>query len=264
MMAQEFDRIHPKEDIIMDENLNFLDQFEGQGFDKLSGEDYQIPFLRILQSLSPQCNKNGDNYVLGAEPGLFYNTVTNRIYGKTVRVIPVDFEKVWLEFKPNRGGFVARHEPNSIRVDKSNFSSWKTEYGHEIVESYNFYCLLPDFSEDGLTVFTLNSSGIKHAKNWNSQISFTRTDSGKKAPYFSSVWELKSTYNKNDKGTWFSIGSNTTNIRRDRFITADEYKDQVRPAKEIISSLSIDYAQIEANPIQSEKDLLSENTTVNY
>jgi len=220
---------------------NFLDEFAGQGYDNLSSEDYQIPFVKILQSQSTQCNVDvSEDYIEGAKPGMFYNTITNKLYGDTMRLIPVNFEKVWIEWKKDRGGFIDRHEPNSFVPDKTDFSNWTNEVGNTITEYYNFFCVIADCPEDGIVVVSMSGSTIKQAKSWNSQISYTRLPDGKQAPYFSSIWELKTAFFQNDKGTWYSVG----NVKRINFIDKKIFIGFVSPAKHSLDSSKVDYQQL--------------------
>jgi len=229
------------------EKVNFFAGHEGEGYENLTAADYAVPFLRVLQLLSPQVNKHGPDYVEGAEPGMFFNTVTERLYGTKVSLIPLTFQKVWLEWLPDRGGLVGRHEPYSIKIDKSDFSTWRVAGGTNIVsECLLYYCLVVGHIEDGPVVFSLFSSGIKHGKNWNTQIMLTQLPNGKKAPYFSSVWELKTALNKNQQGEWFQIGEKKSAIVRKRFVTEKEFNDYVLPGKEALASIrELNLAELE-------------------
>ena len=46
-------------------------------FSNVTPEDYAIPFLNILQQMSPQVNKTEGAYVKGAESGMIYNSVSS-------------------------------------------------------------------------------------------------------------------------------------------------------------------------------------------
>ena len=56
---------------IMDDILEFAG--EGATFDS---SEMQIPFIRILQAMSPQLKKREAEYIEGAEQGDMFNTVT--------------------------------------------------------------------------------------------------------------------------------------------------------------------------------------------
>ena len=45
----------------------------GAGFEGATAEDFSIPFITILQKMSPQCDEDSDGYVDGAKPGMFWD-----------------------------------------------------------------------------------------------------------------------------------------------------------------------------------------------
>lgn len=242
-----------------EQDVGFLNELAGEGFDNITAEDFAIPFLRILQPLSPQLDEDSENYIPGAKPGMFFNTVTNFLYGTEIKLIPLMYKKVWLEWAPNRGGLVGRHDPHTINVDKSDFSRWTTDEGNLVSENHMFYVLVADHLDHGPMIFSQSSTGIKHAKNWNTQIMMTRLPSGKRAPFFSSVWKLETVKNKNDQGTWYQLGEKSSHIVRERFVTAEEYNGFISPARDTLDTLKDpDYAQLEtrneAGPSDGDED----------
>ena len=229
-------------------SLDFLNEHANEGFEGLDSRDYVIPFLRILQRMSPQCDEDSAEKLTGAMPGLFFNTVNRKIYGKSVQVIPISFKKLWLEWLPKRMGLVNRYEPYSIKVDTSDFSHWRIKERPEniIQETYSFFCLLIGHIDDGPLIFSLSSSGLRHGKNWNTQLMMTRLPNGKRAPFYSSVWKLETVINKNKDGSWYQIGAKKTAINRVRFITPKEFSEHVLPIRDSIkeSLVNADYSQI--------------------
>ena len=65
-------------------------------------KDLAIPFIRILQSNSPQVNKRGDGYVEGCEPSHIFNTALERSYdGETgIYAIVCKYQRQYTEWKP--------------------------------------------------------------------------------------------------------------------------------------------------------------------
>jgi hypothetical protein len=228
---------------------SFLDQMSGQGFDGMSGNDFAIPFLKILQMNNPECIDGDPAYVTGAKAGMFMNTLTKRLYGGEISLIPIKYEALWLQWAPNRGGLRGRCAPGSIDVKGDPFTGLTDKDGNDVVENMVFYVLVADHLEDGPLVFPLSSTGLKHGKNWNTQISLRRLPSGNRAPYFSSVWKLKLVLNSNDDGKWYQIGTKSnTNVEWVRFITEDDFNQVVGPNKKLLDSgtARVDYAAIEA------------------
>lgn len=240
-------------------NIDFMEEIAGQGYENISQDDISTPFLKVAQALSPELDKEEDSYIKGLEVGMFFNSLTGTVYGREISLVPVHYEKSWLEWKPNRGGLIARHEPFSIQVDKTDFSKWT--YGNNIIsETLMFYCFIEGHMQDGPIVYALTGSGIKHGKNWNTQIMMTKLPSGKKAPYFSSIWKLHTTKQSNDQGTWYQIGGKKTNAVRLRFITNKEYTDIIKPIREDLMRLSqgVDYKALEGGtdkPAITDKDV---------
>jgi len=230
---------------------DFLNEQAGKGYDNVTSEDYQIPFLKILQTLSSCCDEEDETYIEGAKPGLFMNSLNSRIYGDSINIIPFYFDKTWLEWKPNRGGLVGQHKPKSIKIDTTDFSNWTTESGNVITEHHNFYCVLPDYPEDGVLILSLSSSGIKHAKFWQSMISNVKLNIKgelKQAPFYSSIWNISISKVKGDKGTYFAIGpQEKPNIKRISFISKDQYINYIKDNIDIVKSIEVNYSQVESD-----------------
>ena len=60
--------------------MDDLYEAAGQGMETIGAEDMQIPFLRILQPLSPQLIKNDPKFIKGASAGDIFNTVTGQFW----------------------------------------------------------------------------------------------------------------------------------------------------------------------------------------
>jgi hypothetical protein len=152
-------------------------------------------------------------------------------------VIPLKCEELWLEWAPNNGGLRGRHVPGSLPVEGDPFGKQFTKAGNEIVDYMLFYVLIVGQMELGPAVFSLKKTGIKHGKAWNTRIRSVKLPNGAIAPYYSSVWRLTTSLNKNDKGqTWYNIGvGKTTNAERVRFITPDDL-NVIRPARAMVTS----------------------------
>ena len=74
----------------------------GQGLENMDKDDLALPFLKLLQSGSDETKKKHANYVEGAEAGMFYNTVTKKLYSgeKGIEVIPCFYKLTFPEWAP--------------------------------------------------------------------------------------------------------------------------------------------------------------------
>ena len=206
------------------------------GFEGADFESYATPFLRILQQNSPQVLEDADNYIPDAKPGYFFNTVTNQLYGKTVNVIPVRFERLFIEWKPNREGFVAIHsveEGMEISLPGEVFGSRIHKENENLVQdTHTFYLLIAGREEEGPLVLPLSSTGIRHSRKWLSQAKMLRLPDRSSAPLYSSIYKLGTAINENAQGRWYQIGDKSrTSIERVDWISADQF----HYVKEVIS-----------------------------
>ena len=57
----------------------------GSGFENADKDSYAIPFIKLLQSMSPQCKKSNGAYIQGAEEGMLFNTVTEEAHESALK-----------------------------------------------------------------------------------------------------------------------------------------------------------------------------------
>lgn len=183
------------------------------GFEGQTSDEMQIPFLALLQALSPQVS--GAKKVKGAEAGALFNTVTESLLGSEVLFVPALREHVFVEWKPRKagGGFVARHERESEVVRAAieaakEFGKYTTPAGNDLVETYYLYGMVVSGTDLEPIVVAFSSTKIKVFKKWNTQVHmFTVEVNGKKQrpPRFAHLLKIKTTPQTNAKGTFYNF-----------------------------------------------------------
>lgn len=194
--------------------------YAGAGFENQTTDDYAIPFLSILQALSPQCTENPNVF----RQGMLLNTVTGELFegNKGLAFIPATTQHLYVEWKPREkgGGFVAVHDPASEVVKIAQAAS--TEYGtylmpphtpkesNELIETFYVYGVAVD--DDGSSieaVLPFTSAKIKKYKAWMTKaktIQIALPDGRRiPAPLFAHRYRLKTILEKNPKGTFFNF-----------------------------------------------------------
>ncbi len=218
----------------------------GAGFEDADSDSYAIPYLQILQSLSPQLNKRKAEYVEGANDGDFLQTVTQEVFAgeKGVILCPVYFSRLFTEWIPREqgGGFRGRHKPLSeivlsgLRGDSGNLH---LQSGNILKDTRYHYCLL--ITDDGPqpVLITMTSSQIKVSKQWNTKARTLRVP-GKDGlpvmpPSFSHLYRAVSVQESNSKGTW-----NGFKISRERILDPSNKGDVIiyHAAKEFRTQVS--------------------------
>lgn len=146
--------------------------YAGMGHDQTSSDDYLIPYINLLQDLSPQC-KAGEDKLEGAVPGLMFNTASETLHSELC-FVPVERTHSYLEFVPRKqgGGFKGEHSPESdlVRhcINTQEWGEYKTPGGNELVETYALYGFQMDGPEDYESaqpvVISFTSTKIKEYK----------------------------------------------------------------------------------------------------
>ena len=187
------------------------EQSVGDGFDGIDSSDLLVPFLVILQGLSPQITEK----LPGFETGQIINSVTEEIWdeNRILHFVPASVQHMYMEWKPDRGGFVAQHEISSDVVQwcKANqqFGKYATEAGNDLVETYHIYGVIVDKETKETTpaLISFKSTAIKSAKAWFTKARSIqiRTPNGRRAaPLFSHRYILASKPAQNKKGKYFA------------------------------------------------------------
>ena len=103
--------------------LEEMSKDSGGGFEEVTSSDVQIPFIRVIQAMSPQIKKSDSAFIKGAGQGDIFNTVTKQFWSaeEGILVIPIHFQMKFLEFVPRDqgGGFVGELNPASEEVKKA-------------------------------------------------------------------------------------------------------------------------------------------------
>lgn len=187
--------------------------YAGAGFENQTSDDYSIPFLQILQALSPQVQ---DSDTL--RPGLIINTVTGEVFDgkKGIAFVPATTQHLYVEWKPRDqgGGFVGIHEIDSEVVAHAKDAS--TEYGHystpegnDLIETFYVYgIMLDDDGNSSEAVLAFSSTKIKKYKGWMTKAKTIQIQlpDGRRipAPLFAHRYRLKTLSEKNTKGQFFN------------------------------------------------------------
>jgi hypothetical protein len=127
-----------------------FENYGGEGFSDVTTEDLAIPFLRILESMSPQVNERDGAYVKNAKAGMIYNNVLNEAYDgiKGIRVIPCHYNRRFVEWVPREkgGGYIGSYEP----TDPILQTTTKNEKGQDVLPSGNTLTNTAQFFVSGL------------------------------------------------------------------------------------------------------------------
>ena len=214
----------------------------GTGLEDTTPEDFAIPFIRIIQSGSPQTKKADGKYVKGAEEGDIINTVSNEITGGEtgIYVVPVYYQKKYIEWKPREsgGGLVnADHERTILnQCTRNEKNKFVLENGNYIDETAQFYVMVVNEEETEWqqAVISMSSTQLGKARKWLSQMKQRRVKNSQgelvEAPMFMFRYLAKTMSESNDLGSWYgwSIGLDKPVKEQSFLIVASSFLKSVR------------------------------------
>lgn len=211
------------------------DSKESTGFENVNKDDVAIPFVSILQALSPQLR--GEAKIKGAEEGDFHNNVSNKAFKGPIKLIPCAFQKSFVEWVPRDqgGGLVAQYDNDDIlkQTQKNDKNQDILPNGNQIVTTAYHYCLL--LNENGTferVVLSLTSTQLKKSRRWMSQMMGLMIEiNGKKVrpPMYSHVYSATAVIETKDKNSWYgwNIGSPELIKSGEIYKAAKQFHDEV-------------------------------------
>ena len=191
------------------------------GFENVKTTSLALPILKLLQNGSGEAQRRNQNYVEGAEPGMFLNIVTKKLYdgAKGIEVIPCHYK---LEYQEWADFGTGSNRPENIYADDSEILSKTTkdgsgkdrlDNGNYILTVGQHYILIADGDSIEQALVSMSSSQGKISRGWNSMM-LSITFNGKNGPYnpssFSHSYKLTSVLNSGKGNQWY--GYNVTKI----------------------------------------------------
>lgn len=221
---------------------------KGTGLEKAAKEDFSLPFLRLLQSLSPQLSRSEASYVAQARAGDFLNSVTNDLFTSEdgVRVVHCFFTKVYIEWRKriNGGGFVAQYNSKTDAVEQA-------DPDNDIVDTCNHYVLVE--GKDGTwspALISLKATASKMSRDWNTKLqALVHPKTGEKLHGAVKVSRIKSVEKTNEKGRFFvpfvelEAGYTTAPVMKQAFLFYNQLKamNEAELAKTAVRAQEVEY-----------------------
>ena len=215
-MTQETSDVANKQDGAL-ATLDFVSD-SGMGLETIDKNDLALPFLKLLQSGSDETKKKHAKYVEGAEAGMFYNTVTKKLYSgeKGIQVIPVFYKMTypeWAPFEKREGRPVHNDRGPDVmgKVTQNDRNKDMLDNGNEIIKTANYFVII-NGERPEKALLTMKSTGLKTSRQWNSLMedefeNDPKTGKAVPAPMFSRVYKLNSV-EQTGSFTWHTYNVN--------------------------------------------------------
>lgn len=201
-----------KKDVPLPTVMSF-EEDAGGGLNNLTASDYAIPFVSILQSLSPQVKPVRAGGIEGAQVGMIFNTVTKEVTDgeQGIMVIPCAYQKKWIEWKPRNsgGGFVKQHDTEAIMA--STVADAKNDAylpnGNVVVPTANYFVIIINKGVPETAVLSMTKTQLTRSKKWNSIMSAIKLQ-GKTGlytpPMYSHKYHLTTSLEEKSGFSWYA------------------------------------------------------------
>ncbi len=222
--------VAPKTTAVVAKSAIDFSEDAGAGMKGIDADSVAIPFLAVLQKMSPQCDPDASEYIPKAKPGMLINTVTKELFdGKEgVQIIPCNYIRKFLRWTPREkgGGFkgeLTLSEVHAMRsrgelIEQDNRLYVPDDHGNvnpkasdKVADTRVHYVLVLN-ARSGMAqqaVMSLASTQIKKSKTLNSLIrgvEIEGRDGAKVNPAsFANVVRVTTVPESNDQGTWSGV-----------------------------------------------------------
>ena len=196
------------------------------GFEDITGADLKIPFLKVLQTNTPVCNKRGDDYVPDAEPGKILLTIPETLFdGETgCMFVPAAIQHIYSEQVPfEKGkGFKGVHAVDAPEVLRSIAAYRATEDGKkkplakypnidnggatEFIETWQVFGIVVNEETNlplGAFSLAIKGKGISPFKNWLTPVHQYRHRGTQQVPLYAHVVRLTTYLDTMDNKEFF-------------------------------------------------------------
>lgn len=191
------------------------EEYSGAGV-SYRAEDNIVPLIYLLQANSPPAMRGHDRYVEGASAGCIWLrnappeiAVIDGDVGYAFQ--PCNFRTDWIEWLPDRAGFVTRHESRpaearqkDVEGDDGNVrKSWVMPSGNLVVETRQISGFVHGVLDEPIP-YTIPLYGTGHsvAKQWNTTMRDWRVG-GKCPPIWAHLFRLTTKLNTKNNNSWY-------------------------------------------------------------
>jgi len=257
---------------VMDES----DFGSNAGFEGADKDSFAIPFLQILQKMSPKVDEDHAEYIPGAKAGMLFNTVTGKLYdGKSgLHIVPCAYKRTYILWGGREGdggykGEFSVEEVEALRADETklkvvdgryyvpdaegNINEKKSDY-YSDTRSHFVIVIDPETGEYGTAILSLASSQIKSSKKLLTSLQQKKVNTARglqTPPTFANLVKVTTAGRSNESGSWSGIEFALDGLVQDKniYAAAKEFYRTV-----VAGEVKADYAKADATSAQGDMD----------
>jgi len=171
------------------------DDGKSRGNENVTIEDLVVPRVEVVQALSPCLDEsNTAAHIAGAKQGDLFNSLTRRLYGKTIVVVPVMFRKQYLTWRDRDAGGGFRGAYDTLEQAAGVIKGLEKPEEWEAIDTGQHLALV--LNQDGSVdevMLSMAKTKMKVSRQWNSLV---RQAGGDR---FSRAYEIVGVKERNQK-----------------------------------------------------------------
>lgn len=193
----------------------------GGGLEDFQQSDFLIPYVRIIQALSKELQKNHAKFIKDAEQGFFVNSATRKLISgeKGFIAVPVGFAHRYMAWRPNNAGpaYDMGDDPTKFNATTQDDKGKRfDEEGNELSDALQFFTLLinPETFEWEVAVLNFTGSQAKKGRGWATTIHnrmerFPPGHARAGQLFRPNIWfysyKITTVPESNDQGSWYGF-----------------------------------------------------------
>jgi|SaaInlLV_10m_DNA_4_1040232.scaffolds.fasta_scaffold17001_2 hypothetical protein len=221
----------------------------GRGFDEMDADDYIVPYVKMMQPLSPEIDEDDPKFVETAGKGDLLNSLSGYNYGDKLKFIPIMFKKRRIYWKDRSdGGGIICGSMNSKQPDMGDMiadscrrcpkSKWTKDDKENSVPPactliYTFPAVVLGLSAKDIGNKIVAVSFMNTSSNAGKELANMAKFSG--GDIFARPYLLETKKEKNDKGTYYVLTTKLAGL-----LTAEEYADAEK-VWDMLKDMTIDF-----------------------
>lgn len=180
------------------------------GMEDADRDSFAIPFLVILQKMSPQLDRNDPEYIEGAKDGQILNTATRQVYDgeEGIIVSAVAFKRSFTKWglREKGGGYKGEYPPSdpivmTTKTDEKNRNILPNGAEQLVDTRLHGVLLFAGEGEPQASLISMTSTNIKASKRWMTDM--REKQKVDQLPTFAHLYKLTTIPDSNDQGSWY-------------------------------------------------------------
>jgi hypothetical protein len=190
----------PRGMALADDRPDWVDPHSHHGSEEVTANDITLPRIEVLQALSPQLKKNEAVYIEGSEQGMIFNTISGELYGSSVVVCPIMFQRQFILWQDRKlGGGFAGSFVTEVDAEMERDSKDKPD-DYEVAEHHINYCLvLHENGEMDEAVLSWARTKLKASRRLNALVQMNPGDR------YSRAYRLRAVEASSPKGDYWTF-----------------------------------------------------------